>query len=115
MNVYHWAVRQIDWIKHWVAKLIDAVRSWVINDIWKPLSRSLLAAWHWISHEGGILWYYITHPEKIVDLIWEALILKLESEAWRLGSRLGTFFFALFMHNLKRVVLLLEDIVNAVL
>lgn len=115
MALYHWAVREFMLVRHWVSELIDAVRSWVINDIWKPLDRSLLAAWHWIGHEGSILWFYITHPEKLVDLIWEAIIVRLERDAWSLGQRLGTFFFALIWHNLKRAVLLLEDILTAVL
>ncbi len=114
-TVYHWAVRMFDWFKHWVSKLIDAVRTWVINDIWKPLYRSLLAVWHWINHEGSILWYYITHPDKLVDLVWDALIAKLETEAWNIGGKLGRFSLALIVHNLRRFLLLLEDIVNAVL
>jgi len=115
MSVYHWAIREFDRLKHWVAQLIDAVRSWIINDIWRPLSRSLVAVWHWLRHEGSILWFYITHPGKLVDLIWEALILKLEQDAWKTTSLLGGFFLGLFVHNMKRVALLLEDMINAVL
>lgn len=115
MALYHWAVREFARFRHWVAALFDAFRYWVINNIWKPLYKSLLAAWHWIDHEGSVLWFYITHPAKLVDLIWEALIERLERDAWSLGHRLGTFFFALIYHNLKRAVLLAEDILNSVL
>lgn len=69
----------------------------------------------WVDREGREVWYYISHPGKLVDLIWDDLISKLEGDAWNVGDKLGKFLLSLILHNIKRFALLVEDIVHAVL
>jgi hypothetical protein len=110
-----------DSLAKWVANLIKriemaakAVVSWVIAHVWTPLKNDFLQAWKWITTHGALVFYYISHPDKLVLLIADALLAWLEREAWSIGDKLGKFFVALIVHNLKRFVLLIEDILMAV-
>lgn len=114
-DVYHWAIRVVDALERDIVNTANTIRRWVVTDIWNPIWHILTQAWDWITHEGTVLWHYITHAADLVDLIWDALIAKIEAEAWTIGAKLGTFFFSLVIHNLKRFALLLEDIIDAVL
>lgn len=113
-HVWKWIQNAVDQLYKFIARVIRDVRDWVIRDIWRPLHDSLLAAWHWILNEGHLVYFYITHPDKLVDLIWDWLIQKLEKEAWNVGRKLGRFFLALIIHNLRPFVNLVEDILNAI-
>jgi hypothetical protein len=113
-DVRDWAIREFLKFLHWVLALLSSLEHWVITHIWDPLDRAITLAWRWIAHEGTIVWYYITHPAKLVDILWQPLLAAIESNAWSAGSALGGFFLALVVHNVKRFVLLLEDIVMAV-
>jgi hypothetical protein len=77
--------------------------------------RAISDAYNWINTRGYLVYYYITHPAKLVDLLWEALIANLESTAWETADRLGKFFLSLFLRNLEKFLMLIEDILNAVL
>lgn len=114
-GVYNYAVAQIERVVRLIASSVDAVYQLVLRDVWRPLLASLTDAWHWITHEGATAWAYISNPVKLVDLIWTFLLAKIEAEAWNIGSLLGKFFLSLIIHNLKRVALLIEDILDAVL
>jgi hypothetical protein len=113
-HVWSWAVKEVEKIYHWIAHEIATLIKWVMVHIWDPLFKSIELAWKWIFHEGKILWYYITHPDKLVALIFDSLVAELESQAWKVGGLLGKFFLALVVHNLRKFVLLLEDILMAV-
>lgn len=114
-TVYDDALKGLDRVTHLIASTADALWQTILRDVWRPLLGSLTDAWTWIKHEGATAWYYISNPAKLVDLIWLYLIAKLEREAWIIGSLLGKFFLSLIIHNLKRLALLIEDILNAVL
>jgi hypothetical protein len=94
-------------IKVWIP---DFTR-WVTRHILDPL----LGAIRWIDNEGRIMWHYLTHPADLVNLIWDYLIVKTEHEAWNISGKLGKFFVSLFAHNMKRFLLLIEDIIHAAL
>src|SRR5712692_1859202 len=98
--VWKWGIRETQriWSALWHA-IADVIK-WTVVHIYDPLFRSLALAWHWIQHEGTILWFMITHPDKLVDILWDALIAKLEADAWNVGAKVGGFLFALIMHNL---------------
>ena len=113
-GVYRFAVRAIDDLRNWSADALRTLQRWVVTDVFDPLLRSLTAAWHWITHEGSLVYHYITHPADLVDLVWDALISKLEAEAWNIAGKLGSFALSLVVRNLSRFVSLLEDILNAV-
>jgi hypothetical protein len=83
---------------------------WIMHDIVDPL----LKAWDWLRHEGAILWYYITHPAELVAYIYDDIILRIEKLAWSTAEKLGEFFLALIIKNLKTLLHVIEDIVDAV-
>jgi hypothetical protein len=114
-TVYNFVVRQVLYLIHLIAHSIDSLWQLILRDVYRPLLKFITQAWHWITHEGALVLYYITHPEKLADLLWAHLIAKLEREAWTVGALLGRFFLSLIIHNLKRVALLIEDILDAVL
>jgi len=114
-KVLRWADREFRIVIKFINRVINDVRIWVIRDIYRPLFGSLEKAWHWIFNEGATLWYYLTHLDKFIDLIWDYLLAKIEAEAWNAGKILGKFFLSLFLHNIRRFALLLEDIIMAVM
>ncbi len=114
-SVYSYVVGRVLYLVHLIAHSIDNLWQLVLRDVWRPLLSSITKAWHWITHEGSIVWFYITHPEKLVDLVWDYLIAKLEREAWRTADLLGRFLIALIVRNLRHFVLLIEDILDAIL
>lgn len=99
---------------HWVTWFLDVFwrqwLKWVEDHIIKPL----LVAWHWVIHEGAIVWHYLTHAADLVAFFWDALIAKLEHESWTVAEKLGDFFLALVVKNLRRFAELVEDILDAV-
>lgn len=113
--VYHWALARAEWLLRKIESEIAFVLRWVVLHIWDPLFRDVTTALQWIFRNGRILWYYITHPDKLIDLVWDALLAKLEREAWVVGHKLGQFFLGLVLHNITRFALLLEDIIVALI
>lgn len=77
--------------------------------------RAVKDAYDWINKEGYLVYYYITHPEKLVLLLWDALIANLEATAWDTAGKLGKFFLSLILKNRRRFIDLIEDILHAVL
>jgi len=94
---------------------IDKALAWVRDHVYVPLHNLLIAAWQWITKRGELVFYYITHPDKLAALLFDSILALLEREAWAVGSKLGKFFLSLVTHNLRRFILLLEDILMAVL
>lgn len=96
-------------------RLVNDVRQWAWRDIWLPLlqlardARRDLARWAWPA------FWYITHPDKLAALLGDQLVSWLESNAWRVGRRLGEFTAALVLHNARRLAVLAEDIAAAIL
>ena len=109
-----WIVKRIEQIVARIVHDITQLARWVTVHIYDPLARDFLQAWHWITHEGALVFDIITHPDKLVNLIWDALTGKLEAEAWNIGDRLGKFFLSLIIHNIRKFALLMEDIIMAV-
>jgi len=96
-------------------RTFNDVTGWVVRDIWGPLKRFLDMTWCDLLKWGYTAWYYITHPDKLAALIFWYIVSLLEVNAWEAAKLLGTFVTALFLHNIRRVALLLEDIISAVL
>lgn len=76
--------------------------------------RAISDAYKWINKEGFLVYWYLTHPAQLIDLLWESLIVKLETEAWQVAPRLGKFFLSLLLGNLNRFLNLIEDVFDAV-
>jgi hypothetical protein len=88
------------------------------TDFQKYLKKYVLdpieAAAKWIGNEGAKVWYYIDHPDKLVALIWDDLLTQIENEGDKAAEKLGTFFGKLILKNIKWLLTIVEDIVNAV-
>jgi hypothetical protein len=76
---------------------------------------SLNAVYGWINSEGNKAYYYISNPIKLVDLIYNELLGKIEATAEDTAERLGKFVLALIVKNVKTIVTVVEDIFDAVL
>jgi hypothetical protein len=138
-RVFHSATSAISSaVAEWVHGLVHGLYMFLslifgpVGDAWSELSKSvydwlkehadwtitvahaLEDAYRWINHEGYEVYHYISHPSLLVNLIWNDIIAKLETEAWTVAEKLGKFFLSLIYKNLKRFVLLIEDIFDAV-
>lgn len=113
-QVLSYAVKAFNTAITYALNLVNDARRWVITDIWDPIWKILTQAWDWVTGKGETLWHYLTHPADLVDLLWDALLAKIEAEAWTAGELLGKFFLSLIVHNLQRIATLIEDILDAV-
>ena len=75
---------------------------------------ALKKVFDWINEEGYEVYYYISNPPKLVDLLWDDIISKLESTAEDTAEKIGTFVLSFVYKNLKTVVTIAEDIIDAV-
>lgn len=69
----------------------------------------------WVPHFAVYAWWWVTHPDQLADSLFWYLIRWLEQRAWTVARYLGEFTLALVMHNMRRLALLAEDILHAVL
>jgi hypothetical protein len=138
-NVYRSVTGKIDsTIASWVHALVHGLYQWITaifgpvgrawDDLWKTVSafvaahdtfavrviNALKAAYDWINKEGYLVYYYISHPSQLVILIIDPLLAYIEKEAVSVSEKLGTFVLTFITHNLKTVITIVEDIVDAV-
>lgn len=99
-----------NWIIWWLRVFWRDWIAWVDKYILGPL-RTVVK---WVTNEGATIWHYISHPDALVRLIWDDLIRKLENDAWSVADKLGTFFLSLVAKNLKKLLELLADVIDAV-
>jgi hypothetical protein len=96
-------------------RLYNDVRSWAWRDIWLPLA----AAADWLRAHllqwGYTAWWYVTHPAALAALLGSPLVDWLEANADSVARRLGGFTMGLLLHNTRRVVGVLEQILAAVI
>lgn len=108
LRLYHNALAFIKRVRN------DIVQ-WVHRDIWKPLHD--FSTWlkiHLIKW-GYTAWYYVTHPDKLAAALFWFIVGLLEKNAWQVAPKVGTFFLTLFLHNMRRIAHVLEDIIDAAL
>lgn len=60
-------------------------------------------------------WWWVTHPDDLASVLFWHLVKWLEARAWEAGKYLGEFFLSLITHHVRRLALLVEDIVRAIL
>ena len=94
---------------------ILSLLAWIIAHILRPFLAFSAMVTHWLTHEGAMMLHYFTHLAEFAELLFWWIVHSLEKHAWDAAKVLGEFFLALLVHNLKRVALLLEDIIHAVL
>lgn len=84
----------------------------VLDDITQHLVTLLK---HLIPRYAMTAWWWVTHPDDLASVLFWYLVKWLEARAWTVGKYLGDFALSLVAHNVKRLALLVEDIVKAVL
>ena len=119
IHLWHWLYRQlhreIAALTAWERRVWHDTVTWVKRDIWAPLKRRADLIWHDLIKWGYLAWWYITHPDKLAGLIGWALTSWLEQNAWSVAGHLGGFIVALVTRNLRRVSLLIEDVIHSAL
>jgi hypothetical protein len=138
-SVFHKATGAISsTIASWVHDLVRGLYSFLAaifipvsaawNLLWKDVTtyadteeryaldvvNALKKVFDWINKEGYEVDYYISNPEKLVDLLWDDVLSKLESTAEDTAEKIGTFALSFIYKNLKTVVTIAEDIIDAV-
>lgn len=68
-----------------------------------------------IPHFAYTAWWWTTHPDQLASVLYWYLIGYLEERAWATAGYLGEFITALIARNLRRVALLIEDILHAII
>lgn len=93
----------------------DSLTRWIISNVWAPLQALALRIWHDLTGWALTSVWYAAHPQQLADLLLMFLVNSLEARAWQVARSLGTFTLALMTANLRRVALLVEDVLTAVL
>lgn len=114
-RVYEDLQRAVARLLAYIAHVADTIYRWVLRDIWAPLKRYADLLWADLKKWGFTAWWWITHLPQLADAMIFHIARSLEKYAWQLGRMLGAFFTALIIHNLRRLLLLVEDILSAVL
>jgi hypothetical protein len=108
-------VRALDTLRRLAWSWILTLWRNVLRFVWDPLKRYADLIWHDLLKWGWTAWWWITHPESLAGFLFWHIIRWLEFFAWEAGKQLGTFGLSLVRHNLRRFLILIEDIVSAVL
>lgn len=87
----------------------------VLRDVWKPLHDYADRLYHLIIAWAYVAWWWITHLDRLAEALVFHLAASIERHAWELARLLGTFLTALVLHNARRLILLAEQIIAAVL
>jgi hypothetical protein len=96
---------------HIIKVWIPGYTKWIGKHVYSPL----ISAIRWIGKEGAEVYHYISHPTSLAALLGYPIVAWLESNAWNVAEKLGEFFAHLFMRNVKRFMILMEDIIHAAL
>jgi len=116
----------IDWVWSHAVRLVNDLRrlAWkwildlwhmVLRDVWKPLKDFADHLYKLIKDWAYVAWWWITHLDRLAEAMIFHLAASLEKHAWELAALLGRFVTALILHNARRIVTLVEQIMAAVL
>ena len=93
----------------------NALYRWVLANVWAPLQAYARSLYHDLIKWGYTAWWWITHLPALAEQMIFALALSAERHAWQLAGMLGKFALSLVLHNAKKLAILVEDIVTAVI
>jgi hypothetical protein len=102
-SAWDWLYKNILNYHAWIGRLVDEVY------------RAMRDAYDWINKEGYLVYYYISYPASLVDRIYDSIIAKIEATAESTAEKLGRFTLALIVKNVKTIVTVVEDIVDAIM
>jgi hypothetical protein len=113
-NIYDWAVKAIADVIRRIEAAISDVTKWVLRNVWDPLKAYADKIYNDLLKWGFYAYNVLTHPQALADSLLLFLVNSLERAAWDIGQKLGTFLLALISANIKKLLILIEDIVTAV-
>ena len=115
----HWvwshSVALINDLRKLAWKWINDLWHLVLRDVWKPLHDFTEHLYHLILTWAYVAWWWVTHLDRLAEAMVFHLAASIERHAWQLARLLGTFLTALVLHNARRLVVLAEQILAAVL
>lgn len=132
-SVIRWAAAQLArlsaalaalgrYVDHWIGVILAAIarayrdiERWAIANIYAPLRAYADRIWNDLLKWGYTAFWWITHPADLAELLIFPLAASLEKHAWDLAAGLGKFTLALVVRNTRRLALLAEEIIAAVL
>lgn len=94
-----------------VKTLAGVVHEYTVS-VWQVLHRIMT---YYIPVFAMTAWWWVTNPDALAQVLLWHLLKWLEAWAWTVAQYLGEFILALLVRNLRRIALLVETIVAAVL
>lgn len=109
-------------LAHDVAMILAFIRTtaraltiWVLRHVWAPLYAYARKIYADLLKWGYVAWWWITHLDRLAEAMIFHIAMSMERNAWRLAGMLGRFVLALVLHNARRLAILVEHIVTAVI
>lgn len=115
MDIYHWAVGQVEWLKNLVTSLVDSAIRWVIQNIWNPLFADIRSAWNWIWNAGAWMWDVLTHPEKLAKILAVWAFREVPPLIIRFARPLGRWFTHTMLSMANEAYDVIEAIIAAII
>lgn len=94
------------------ARSVESMIHSYASSVWNVLDRILT---YYIPTFAMTAWWWVTNPDALAQVLLWHLVKWLEVWAWSVAQYLGEFILALLVRNLRRVALLVETILAAVL
>jgi hypothetical protein len=121
-SAWHWVERAVKWAAEHIAHLAKQAWHWVENAIKWVIHHVARPIWAWIKHVGAHIlhwahtaWNLLTHPIKLAELLFWPLWFFFEKIAFKVARRIGRWMAELVLHNLIKLVHLVEDVLAGVL
>lgn len=83
-----------------------------VSAVWNQLN---LIITHYIPMYAFTAWWWVTHLDDLANVLLWHLLKWLEHYAWTAALYLGEFLLALILRNIRRLALLVETILTAVI
>lgn len=121
-----WLIRRIEQVTAYLLSRIlyyyrllrtalDIAVRWIVHTLIDPLRAFADHIWKQLIAWGYYAFYYITHPDKLAAVLIRALVGAAENVFWDIAAPVGKFAAGIVLHNAKRIVLVIESILSAVL
>lgn len=94
---------------------LAALARWVTSDVYDPLLKYAKSIEAGLLKWGYTAWWWITHLDALADAMIFHIAISLEKNAWQLATILGKFTLSLILANARKIAVLAEDIITAVL
>lgn len=122
VQAWNWVENAVKWAAKHISHAVQQAWHWVQNAI-KWVHHNLISPiWTWIKHTGQHIlhwahdaWSLITHPAKLAEILFWPMWWFFTHVAWKVARKIGVWVTELVLHNLVRMVNLVEGIIADVL